>query len=198
MSRVIVKNLPGRITDERLKSRFSKCGDITDIKLVKTKAGVFRRFAFVGYSQESQAQQAVKHFHKTFVNSTKIEVEIAKPYKDDSLSRPWSKYSEGSSAFNKRGREKAAIGEGSKEGSKNILHGAKQTKLEELINEFSELNDDPNFQEFLETHKHKSKARPWADGLPAKTKGKGQPEDTLCEGVAEGQTEEDKQTLKVY
>jgi hypothetical protein len=36
-SRVIVKNLPKYITEERFKSHFSVKGEITDVKLMKTR-----------------------------------------------------------------------------------------------------------------------------------------------------------------
>ena len=173
MSRIIVKNLPGRISESRLKDLFSTCGDITDVKLVKTQSGVFRRFAFVGYALDTQAQEAVKHFNKTFVNSSKIEVEIAKPYKDESLSRPWSKYSKGSSAFDKQKTVKRKSDKRDAKEERGGDDSVWKSKLGEMMRECSELEADPSFQEFLETHKHKSKTKLWADGLAGSGKVKG-------------------------
>lgn len=192
MSRIIIKNLPGRISESRLKDLFSKCGDITDIKLVKTQSGVFRRFAFVGYALDSQAQDAVKHFNKTFVNSSKIEVEIAKPYKDESLSRPWSKYSKGSSAFDKREKTKT-VKKVDKNGDKerrDVDESVRSTKLGEMMRECSELEADPNFQEFVDAHKHKSKTKLWADGIASGSKVKGHDtEEQLSTAMNEGNSE---------
>lgn len=93
MSRVIVKGLPGKAREERLRELFAQCGEVTDVKLQKTRSGLFRHFGFVGYASEEQAEAAVKHFDKTFLGAARITVEIAKPYGDQSLERPWSKYS---------------------------------------------------------------------------------------------------------
>ena len=98
MSRVIVKNLPGKVTEKRLRELFSQRGEVTDVKLMKTRSGVPRRFGFIGFVSESQAEAAVRHFNSTFIDASRICVEIAKPFGDGSLERPWSKYSKGSSA----------------------------------------------------------------------------------------------------
>jgi multiple RNA-binding domain-containing protein 1 len=56
-------------------------------------------FGFVGFASRDEAVQAVSHFNGTFVDTSKIGVEMAKGVHDASLARPWSKYSEGSSRF---------------------------------------------------------------------------------------------------
>ena len=101
-SRVIVKHLPSKATEKRLRELFSSCGEVTDVKLMKTKGGTFRHFGFVGFVEESQAAAAVEQFSKTYMDASKIEVELAKPYGHDELARPWSKYSKGSSAYSRR------------------------------------------------------------------------------------------------
>ena len=99
MSRLIIKGLPKSVTADELKEHFSRCGHITDVRLVHTRAGIFRRFGFVGYATEKQAEEAVSYFHNTFIGSSRVEVQIAKPYGDKEIPRPWSKYSTGSSAY---------------------------------------------------------------------------------------------------
>ena len=37
MSRLLVKNIPKYITEERFKSHFEKIGPVTDAKIIKTK-----------------------------------------------------------------------------------------------------------------------------------------------------------------
>jgi multiple RNA-binding domain-containing protein 1 len=108
MSRVIVKNLPKNITEGRLREVFSAVGEVTDVRLLKTARGQFRRFAFVGYKTEKQAGAAVSFFNQSFIDTSKLEVEIAKTFGDPSLPRPWSKYSKGSSAFEKREEQQKA------------------------------------------------------------------------------------------
>lgn len=95
-SRIIVKNLPKHVTDKRLREHFAQKGDITDVKLMKTpcvpasvswwdshahvshRDGKSRRFAFVGYRTEKEAKQAVTYFNNTFIDTSKVSVELAK------------------------------------------------------------------------------------------------------------------------
>lgn len=152
MSRVIVKNLPQKCSEEKVKELFSSCGEVTDVRLMRTKAGTFRKFGFVGYSSEQQAQEALKQFNKTYMGSSKIEVEVAKPYGDQTLERPWSKYS---SSQMKKGRGKKEKTQGSSEGEKS--------QLGQMLEEFEALEDDPKFQEFLDVHNHKTRVKTWSD-----------------------------------
>ncbi|KAI9175861.1 Multiple RNA-binding domain-containing protein 1 [Blastocladiella emersonii ATCC 22665] len=111
LSRIIVKNLPKYVTPERVREQFSDKGTVTDVKLIKTGNGVFRRFAYVGFKSEREARAAVKHYHNTFVDTARVSVELAKPIGDPSLPRAWSKYTKGSSAY-----EKSHGGSGDKSG----------------------------------------------------------------------------------
>ena len=90
MSRIIVKNIPTKIDETKLRELFEQCGQVTDVKIQKFRNGRSRHFGFVGYHSEQEAETAVKHFNKTFLNSVRIEVEIAKRYGDPSIPRPWS------------------------------------------------------------------------------------------------------------
>ena len=201
MSRIIVKNLPSRVKEAKLREQFSQCGVITDVRLMKTQRGVFRRFAFIGYSSDDHAQSAVDHFNKTFINASKIEVELAKPYGDDSLNRPWSKYSKGSSAFKRRekqvsGKEKLRqsnseeMKEGAAEGGKPGTCGGVEWAV-------GECEGDPAFQEFLDAHKHKSKV--WADGTSdQKVKGQSGEEHKKETGVDEVLSEEGSDQVLLF
>ena len=98
MSRLIVKNLPKHLKEVDLASHFSsQGGTVTDAKIM-FKNDRSRKFGFVGFKNEEQATAAKKYFNKTFLHTSRIEVEIAKAQGDDTLSRPWSKHSFGSSA----------------------------------------------------------------------------------------------------
>merc|ERR1711964_333406 len=106
MSRLIVKNLPNKIKEQRIQDIFSsQGGEITDVKLCYTKAGVFRKFGFVGFREPSHAEQARKYLDKTFIDTSKISVSICKALGDQTVPRPWSKYSENSSAFSRKAKE---------------------------------------------------------------------------------------------
>ena len=118
-------------------------GSVTDVKLMKTKDGVFRKFAFIGFKDDEQSHNAVKYFNKTFIDSSKIVVEIALEYGNEGLDRPWSKYSAGSSANSK------VTGEDEK----------KKMKKGKENNE--EGGDDAEFMEFLNAHKPKADRKIW-------------------------------------
>lgn len=42
------------------------------------RGGKFRRFAFVGYRTAKEAEAAVSYFHDTYIDTSKIEVHLAK------------------------------------------------------------------------------------------------------------------------
>ena len=167
MSRVIVKNLPLKTTEKALSELFSQCGEVTDSRLIRTRAGASRRFGFVGLASEAAAQRAVETFDRSFVGATRISVELAKPYGDESLERPWSKYSQGSSAFSRRGKERKERETG-KAGNSSEVKVKKAKKPAAL----AEVEDDEEFQEFLSVHTHKSQVQTWADegGRTSKSK----------------------------
>ena len=161
MSRLIVKNLPKNITEERMNTIFAELGQITDLKLKYTKNGVFRRFAFVGFKTHTEAQRALKHFNDTFIDTSKIQVDVCKDLGDETVPRPWSKYSEKSSAFQKKAqkveqRKRALEGTTDEVPSGEVV---KKKKKESAV--LGELEDDSSFKEFLEVHKTGSQKNIW-------------------------------------
>ncbi|KAL1692422.1 hypothetical protein GGG16DRAFT_51413 [Schizophyllum commune] len=79
MSRLIVKNLPSYVTPDRLRKHFEQKGApdgvLTDVKVAMKQDGTSRRFGFVGYKTEQEAQAAKEYFHKTFIDATRIFVD---------------------------------------------------------------------------------------------------------------------------
>ena len=71
-SRLIVKNLPPKTSEEKLRQSFSAHGLITDIQLKFTKDGKFRNFAFVGYKTEEEAHRAQSYFNNSYFGASKI------------------------------------------------------------------------------------------------------------------------------
>ncbi|KPP66557.1 hypothetical protein Z043_114928, partial [Scleropages formosus] len=63
--------------EERLRAMFSAFGTLTDCVLKFTKEGKFRRFAFVGFREEEDAERATRHFHRSFVDTSRISVRAA-------------------------------------------------------------------------------------------------------------------------
>lgn len=60
--------------EERLRRLFDEYGQITECSLKYTKNGVFRKFAFIGFHQESDANSAVTHRNNTYIDTAKIQV----------------------------------------------------------------------------------------------------------------------------
>ena len=172
MSRLIIKNLPKNIKEGRFRSIFAAKGELTDVKLCYTKDGKFRRYGFVGYRTDDLAKAALSYFNNSYIDTSKIFVDVAKNFGDLSLPRPWSKYSEGSSA-NKRLKEKRGKREQDskseqKEDARNEkITVGKEKKKKKNIKVLEDLEDDVEFQDFLSVHKVKG-SRKTGDDINAK------------------------------
>ncbi|OSD03770.1 hypothetical protein PYCCODRAFT_1434157 [Trametes coccinea BRFM310] len=92
MSRLIVKNLPAYLTQERLRKYFESPdgpgGTLTDVKLMLKPDGTSRRFGFIGYKTPQEAERAKKWFNRSFVDSSRITVDIVEGAKDAPAPRP--------------------------------------------------------------------------------------------------------------
>ncbi|KZT68334.1 RNA-binding domain-containing protein [Daedalea quercina L-15889] len=153
MSRLIVKNLPPYLTQDRLRKHFEGAdgpgGALTDVKLVLGADGASRRFGFVGYKTPAEAARARAWFHRTFVDSSRISVDVVDGAREPPPPpRP-----------NKRPRlgpapasaEEAARGKAGRTGAKGAAEGLKAGK-------------DSHFEEFLQVMKPRTKKGPaWAD-----------------------------------
>lgn len=47
---------------------------ITDAKVVRTKTGKSRQFAFVGFATDEDANKALKYYNSTFLDTSRIQV----------------------------------------------------------------------------------------------------------------------------
>lgn len=75
MSRICVKSLPKHVNEDRLRDFFSQKGEVTDVKIIRTKEGKSRQFGFVGYRSENEAQQALKFFNNSYLDTCRITCE---------------------------------------------------------------------------------------------------------------------------
>jgi multiple RNA-binding domain-containing protein 1 len=77
----MVKNLPKHLKEVDLARHFESNKEIscfvTDAKIM-TKNNRSRLFGFVGFKTEEMAKAAHKYFNKTFLHTSKIEIEFAK------------------------------------------------------------------------------------------------------------------------
>ncbi|RKP20854.1 RNA-binding domain-containing protein [Rozella allomycis CSF55] len=148
MSRIIVKNLPKHTTEESIKAKFGLKGDITDIKMMKTSSGVFRRFAFIGFKTEEQAKNSAEYFNNTFIDTSKISVEVAKPIGSQDLNRPWSKYSKKPEEGKEKDKEKKED---------------KKKDIKKQFNDLLNLEQDGKLQEFINVMKPNATQKTWAN-----------------------------------
>lgn len=84
-SRICVKNLGKSTNEKQLKDLFGTKGEVTDVRIVKTKSGKSRQLAFLGFRTDIQAQEAINYFNNTFLETARILVESAKKIGDQSL-----------------------------------------------------------------------------------------------------------------
>ncbi|PVV04503.1 hypothetical protein BB560_000995 [Smittium megazygosporum] len=97
-TRIIVKNLPKNYSEQRFKAHFEEKGVVTDSKIMYTVGGTSRRFGFIGYKTEKEAKAAVRYFNGTFIDTSKIVVELAKPIGSYEISKSWSAYTKAKNA----------------------------------------------------------------------------------------------------
>ncbi|UPR01955.1 multiple RNA-binding domain-containing protein [Chloropicon primus] len=149
-SRIIVKNLPKHYTTEKLREHFSSKGQVTDAKVMRTHEGKSRCFGFIGYRSSEEAQEALRYFDRTFLDTSRIQVEIAVKYHEDQQQRPWSKYSKGSSAYDRRNNT-GRYGPQEERDPGSSRRGPEESPA------------DPKFQEFLNVVQPKNKSHLWSN-----------------------------------
>ncbi|XP_073438658.1 probable RNA-binding protein 19 [Dendrobates tinctorius] len=151
MSRLIVKNLPNGMKEDRFRELFAEFGNLTDCTLKFTKDGKFRKFGFIGFSAEDEAKAALSHFNKSFIDTSRISVELCKSFGDPTKSRPWSKHSQSKS----------------KDVTKNEDGAHAKTEIKKAQKEqifvLGDLEKDSGFKEFLNVHQSRSKTATWAN-----------------------------------
>lgn len=158
MSRIIVKNLPpAGINESDLKKHFEDVDNITDVKLKYNDAGVFRRFAFVGFRTPDGAQRAIEKLNSTFIKNSKLVLEPCKAIKESKS----AKLSVGSKRDNDSNEDEDKEAKASREKTK------KKKSKKYKSDAFEGVQDDAEFKEFLNLQRNvgdKSKAKQiWAD-----------------------------------
>ncbi|EKX44674.1 hypothetical protein GUITHDRAFT_109452 [Guillardia theta CCMP2712] len=121
--------------------------------------GKSRNFGFVGFKSEKDAHKALKYFQDTYIDTSKITVEFAKPVGDSSLSRPWSKYSEGSSAHDRVTKKHSSA-----DVSENPTKPEKKLSKEAQL--LQKAKTDPEMKAFVESFKPRSKTKIWENDDP--------------------------------
>ncbi|XP_029475657.1 probable RNA-binding protein 19 [Rhinatrema bivittatum] len=152
MSRLIVKNLPSGMKEDRFRKLFAAFGTLTDCSLKFTKDGKFRKFGFIGFSSDEEARTALSHFHKSFIDTTRITVEFCKSFGDPSKPKAWSKHSQKPDQSEKLAESQSLTQDMNKKKKKKNAAGALQ-----------ELEKDGEFKEFLAVHKSRNQVATWTN-----------------------------------
>eukprot|EP00850_Spirogloea_muscicola_P022791 SM000312S11984 [mRNA] locus=s312:51924:57373:+ [translate_table: standard] len=185
MSRICVKNVPPYVQEGRLKDHFAARGEVTDARILRTSPaqrqltrsghgagalrseGKSRQLAFVGYRSEEEAAAAIKYFNRSFLDTCRLTCELARPVGEATAVRPWSRHSEGSSAYS-RAHEPQQKEHGAKEGkaawqplpASGSMHGSRTAGSAEA---HGQAEDDPQLHEFLEVMQPRKKSRLWTN-----------------------------------
>lgn len=168
-SRIFVKNLPKHISDARFRSHFAVKGEVTDSRLIYTSDGTFRRFGFIGYRSEEEAKSAQEYFNNSFIDTSRIVVEVAKAFGDASLPRAWSVYTKGTTLYNQvhgidnsnpEGQQVENNNTTAAERSSTNSQKAIRTLYEELV---ANNQDDPRFKEFLQVMAPRAQNKTWGN-----------------------------------
>ncbi|KAF5929266.1 hypothetical protein HPG69_019287 [Diceros bicornis minor] len=185
MSRLIVKNLPNGMKEERFRQLFSAFGTLTDCSLKFTKDGKFRKFGFIGFKSEEEAQTALNHFNKSFIDTSRITVEFCKSFGDPAKPRAWSRHAQKPGQSKQPSKDKGSIPPEAK----------KDHKKKKVAGELEKLREDTEFQEFLSVHQKRTQTATWAnDAIDTEPlKGKSKPaSDYLNFDSDEGQESEEE------
>eukprot|EP00898_Chlorokybus_atmophyticus_P002229 jgi/Chlat1/3006/Chrsp2S08920 len=156
MSRVCVKGVPTYVNEDRLREHFSARGEVTDVRIPKTIDGRSRQMAFVGFKTEEAAAAAIGYFNKSYLDTSRLIVELAYAKGDASMHRPWSKHSEGRSAWEKTHHATS-------DDEDNSKSKAKSNKGDDANGKDGNDADDPQLQEFLAVMQPRRNTKLWAN-----------------------------------
>ncbi|CAO1605453.1 Multiple RNA-binding domain-containing protein 1 [Xanthoria calcicola] len=145
-SRIFIRGLPPNMNGEDFRRHFSKQSDITDARLIP-----HRRIGYVGYQTPEDAKIAVKYHDKTFINMSRIRVELARSVGQESALNPRRH-----AQHNPTGRDPASKSP-SVQGPSSLLKRKRDDK--------STLEEHPKLKEFLEVMQPSSKSRTWANEI---------------------------------
>uniref|UniRef100_A0A8C1I9C3 RNA binding motif protein 19 n=1 Tax=Cyprinus carpio TaxID=7962 RepID=A0A8C1I9C3_CYPCA len=145
MFKIILFTLFPQMKEDRFCKMFADFGTLTDCTLKFTKDGKFRKFGFVGFKTEEDAEKALKHFNKSFVDTSRVTVEFCTDFGDPNKARPWSKHTRQPSS-NKVTEEQKSREQGEKDEKKPL-----------------NLEKDQSFQEFLAVHQKRTQVPTWAN-----------------------------------
>ncbi|WOG88716.1 hypothetical protein DCAR_0207951 [Daucus carota subsp. sativus] len=112
--------------------------------------GKSRQFGFVGYRSENEAQQALKFFNNSYLDTGRITCETARKVGDPNMPLPWSQHSL---------KKQQKLLEEKKQTTAPKSLKVKNPEEENKDNQI----DDPQLNEFIEVMLPRSKAKLWSN-----------------------------------
>lgn len=161
-SRLIVKGLPKYADEKRLKDHFSTHGQVTDVKVMRTRQGVSRLFGFVGFASAGDAEAAQRYYNRSFMDASKLEVEFAQRVgSEEGRRNAWSKYTDGTSRNKELARKEL------EERCGDAMHGkdgrGEKDSKDKKRKGADAAQQDPKLQEFLALMQPRHKKAVWAN-----------------------------------
>jgi multiple RNA-binding domain-containing protein 1 len=146
-SRIIVKNIPKEITEKELQVHFSKKGVTTDVKIMKKENGQSRKFSFIGFKNDSEANETVKYFNNTFLWTCKIIVESAKAQNDPALNKTFNNKSLNNKNNNIKSdkKNKNSPGDELDEKAKAANENSKENKIKKIMELAAQISTKSKF-----------------------------------------------------
>ncbi|EFR04410.1 multiple RNA-binding domain-containing protein 1 [Nannizzia gypsea CBS 118893] len=132
-TRVFVSGLPPSLTSDKLRNHFAQRFEVTDAHVIPN-----RRIGFVGFKGPDLAENAVKYFNKSFINMSKISVEMARAVDADNSEDLRARY-------------------------RKHLNAKKETPSLKRKRDTQDPEEDEKLQEYLTAMQPPTKSRTWAD-----------------------------------
>lgn len=80
--KIYVGNLPYELTEGHIEELFSGIGKVTEVKLARdASTGASKGFAFVEFSKDEEANEAIQKYNNYEFSSRKLKVDYAKERK---------------------------------------------------------------------------------------------------------------------
>ncbi|KAL8703481.1 MAG: hypothetical protein Q9201_003324 [Fulgogasparrea decipioides] len=128
---------------DQFQGHFSKQSSITDARLIP-----HRRIGYVGYKSPQDAIKAVKYHNKSFINMSRIQVELARSVEQEAALK-----SHGRAHHNANGKTASYPKQ---------VEQQRTTPLKRKRNDEQKAEKDPKLEEYLEVMQPTSKTRTWA------------------------------------
>lgn len=142
-TRVIVKNLSRNCTAEDLRKAVGSLS-ITDARIVSNKTGDSRRFGFIGFKSESDAEKAIKTLNKAYIGTSKIIAEFALAVGDDKIQRKDAKGKSKKQQHEERSltaEEEDALLDHGRIHVVNLPHGSTKEEVESHFSQFGAVRE---------------------------------------------------------